>query len=61
MKADSKQKQEKDNRSYLETNPIAQRNKAKEALQRAKELEAKKIASGKKWHVSADGKTAILK
>jgi hypothetical protein len=60
MKYDSKQKVEKDNRSYLEANPIAQRTKAFEALAKAKLVEAAKIASGKKWFVSTDGKTSRL-
>ena len=61
MKKDTKEQLEKDNRSYLETNPRAQRSKAQEALIKAKELEAKKIASGKKWEVSPDGKTSYLR
>jgi len=60
MKKQSKQKIEKDNRSYLEVNPSVQRNKAKVALAKAKEIEAKQIAAGKKWHVSPDGKTSYL-
>lgn len=50
----------KDNHSYLESNSLSQRNKALEALAKAKEVEAKKIASGKKW-VKIDGKTEVLK
>lgn len=61
MKKDSKQKIEKDNRSYLETNPRALRSKAQEALIKAKEIEAGKLAAGKKWHVSPDGKTSYLR
>jgi hypothetical protein len=60
MKKDSKQKIEKDNRSYLEHNPAAQRTKAHAALAKAKEIEAQQIAAGKKWHISADGKTSYL-
>jgi hypothetical protein len=60
MKIESNQKQEKDNRSYLEANPRAQRSMAFVALAKAKELEAKQIASGKKWQVSPCGKTSWL-
>ncbi|MCI2229558.1 hypothetical protein MC378_10300 [Polaribacter sp. MSW13] len=60
MKKDSKQKLEKDNRSYLETNPSVQRSKALEALVKAKKLEAKKMAAGKKW-TRIDGKTEVLR
>jgi hypothetical protein len=60
MKIESKRKIEKDNRTYLETNPRAQRSLAFAALAKAKELEAKQIASGKKWHVSPCGKTSWL-
>jgi hypothetical protein len=60
MKKASKQKIEKDNRSYLETNPIALRTKAQAALVKAKAIEAEKIAAGKKWVTSSDGKTSYL-
>lgn len=60
MKKHTKAEAEKDNRSYLETNPTFQRTKAQEALKKAKELEAKKLASGKKW-VKIDGKTEVLR
>jgi hypothetical protein len=53
--------EKKDNKSYLETNPVVLRSKAQEALKKAKALEAKKMAAGKKWHVSADGKTSYLR
>lgn len=52
---------EKDNKSYLETNPVAQRTKAQEVLAKAKKLEAEKIAAGKKWYTTKDGKTSFLK
>ncbi len=61
MKKHTKADVAKDNKSYLETNPVAQRSKAMEALEKAKALEAKKIAEGKTWHVSKDGKTSILR
>lgn len=61
MKKDTKADVAKDNRSYLETNPVALRSKAQEVLAKAKELEAKKIAAGKKWEVSPDGKTSYLR
>jgi hypothetical protein len=61
MKKDSKQKIEKDNKSYLETNPVVLRSKAQAALKKAKELEAQKMAAGKKLHVSPDGKTSYLR
>ena len=50
---------EKDNKSYLEINPIAQREKALEVLAIAKKQEAEKIAAGKKWY-RIDHKTEIL-
>lgn len=60
MKKHTKSDLEKDNKSYLETNPVAQRTKAQEVLAKAKELEAKQLASGRKWQVSKDGKTSYL-
>jgi hypothetical protein len=60
MKKDSKDDLLKDNKSYLETNPVAQRTKAQEVLIKAKELEAKKIAAGKKW-VRVDDRTEVLR
>jgi len=60
MKKHTKADVEKDNRGYLETNPVAQRSKALKALEKAKQLEEKQIAAGKKWVVSPDGKTAYL-
>jgi hypothetical protein len=60
MKRESKQKIEKDNRTYLETNPRALRSMAFAALAKAKELEAKKIEAGQQWHVSPCGKTSWL-
>lgn len=61
MKKESKQKKEKDNRSYLEVNPRALRAKAIAALAKAKEIDAGKIAAGKKWVISPDGKTSYLR
>lgn len=51
---------EKDNLSYLETNPVALREKAIEVLAIAKKQEAEKIAAGKKW-TRIDHKTEVLK
>lgn len=61
MSKETKIPEDKDNRSYLQPNPIMQKNKAQEALAQAKMLEAKQLAAGKKWVVSADGKTSYLK
>lgn len=61
MKNNIKDIKNKDNRSYLEINPTAQRNKALEALAKAKKVEADRIAAGKKWYVSADHKTSVLR
>lgn len=49
----------KDNKTYLEANPQKQREKAAEALKKAKELEKQQLANGKKYHKV--GKTMILK
>lgn len=46
---------------FEENDASLQKTKALKALEKAKVLEAKKIAEGKKWHVSADGKTSILR
>lgn len=59
MKKESKEQHEKDNKSYLETNPVAQRTKAQEVLKLAKEQEKAKIAAGKKWQ-RVDHKTEKL-
>lgn len=60
MKKHTKADVEKDNKSYLESNPVAQRTKAQEALAKAKALEAKKMAAGKKW-VKIDHRTEVLR
>lgn len=51
---------DKEDKSYLETNPVALRSKAKEVLEKAKKLEAVKVAAGKKWFF-IDGKTQVLR
>lgn len=60
MKKHTKADVEKDNKSYLETNPVVLRTKAQEALIKAKELDAKKMAAGKKW-IRIDHKTEVLR
>lgn len=50
---------EKDNRSYLETNPQKLRNDALEVLKIAKEQEKQKLKSGKKFQ-RVNNRTIIL-
>lgn len=45
---------------FNEINPSIQKTKAAKALEKAKELEAEKLASGKKW-VRMDHKTEVLR
>ena len=59
MKKDTKEQLAKET-IFNEMNPIVQKSKAMQALKKAKELEAKQIAAGKKWIVSKDGKTSYL-
>lgn len=59
MKKDTKKELE-NNSIFNESNPVVQKNQAQKALAKAKEIEAKKIASGKKW-VRIDGKTEALR
>ena len=60
MKKDTKEQLEKET-IFNELNPVRQRNTALEVLKKAKVMEAEKLAKGKKWHVSADGKTSYLR
>jgi hypothetical protein len=50
----------KDNNSYLHLDRPDEKTKAQEALEKAKALEAKKMAKGKKW-VRIDHKTEVLR
>ncbi len=60
MKKHTKADVDKDNRSYLQTNPKDLREKAKEALAKAKALDVQKMANGKKF-VRVDHKTQVLR
>ena len=60
MKKDTKQAAKKDNHGYLCLNNLADKTKAAIALAKAKDLEAKKLANGKKW-VRLDAKTEVLR
>jgi hypothetical protein len=51
---------EKDNTSYLEVNPRNLREKALQALEKAKALEASRLANGQKW-VRINVKTEVLR
>jgi hypothetical protein len=53
-------KNPKDNKSYLHLDRPDEKNKAQQALAKAKALEAKKMANGKKW-VRVDHKTEVLR
>lgn len=60
MKKQTKTEAVNENHSQLQLNPVALREKALEALAKAKELDAKKIAAGKKW-VRIDHRTEVLR
>ena len=60
MKKHTEDQSKKENKSYLELNPVAQINKAKEAVKKGKAQDAKKIAAGKKW-VVLDNRTRVLR
>lgn len=50
----------KDNTTFLETNPSVYKEQAKKALQKAKELEQQQLAQGKKT-VRINPKTIVLR
>ncbi len=60
MKKETKEQFEKDNKSYLESNPATQRAKAQKVLKRAKEQDAEKLAAGKKF-VKLNPRTRVLR
>tara|TARA_R110002126_G_scaffold78629_1_gene195627 strand:+ start:13896 stop:14162 length:267 start_codon:yes stop_codon:yes gene_type:complete len=59
MKKDTKEDLA-NNSIFNESNPVVQKSKAMQALEKAKALEAEKLANGKKW-VRIDHKTEVLK
>ncbi|MEX6627546.1 hypothetical protein PG913_08385 [Tenacibaculum pacificus] len=60
MKKETKETLEKDNKTYLESNPIGQRDKAQKVLEKAKAQEMAQLALGKKW-IKVDGRTEVLR
>lgn len=60
MKKHTKEQVIKENQAAMQLNPEYQKQIAKEVLKRAKEMDAEKIASGKKW-VRIDHRTEVLR
>lgn len=60
MKKHTKEQVLKENEAAMQLNPEYQKQKAKEVLKTAKEIEAKKLAAGKKW-VRIDHRTEVLR